>query len=175
MSITQTQQQKSIKFVEHLNKLCGIIDDWSKHVPEGEYLESMNTLKDIFEFKDDLDRPYDNPIQAVYMTDPVIQQHVARTNLRIRPELRSLDDAEKLASGDYKCCKKCDRIIKNEYEREHLTTNVCWRTYRAKHLTMNIQEGDTSKYETIITRINGALVRDHNPITKKNWGLTLEF
>jgi len=167
MPITQTQHDKSVAFVAHLSKLCGIIDDWSKYVPEGEYLESMNTLKEIFEFKDEIDKP----IQVIHMRNEVIRTHVSRTRLRVRQDRRSLSDAEKLASGEYKCCNMCDRIIKNEYEREHLTTDVCSRGYRAKHLTMNIQEDDTSKYEAIITRITGAIYKDFNPITKKRWGI----
>lgn len=174
-TISQEAKTVSEEFVEHLNLMCGLLDEWSHLIPEGDYLKSMNTLQRLFAFKyilnDDGQEVPDAPIfTAEAMINEVIGGHIARTALPIRPEERNVNDAMKLASGKYKCCNKCDRIIKLKYENQHLKTQVCWKIYRSKHLTHNIDERDTSRYEEIITRISGAISTDLNTNHKINWG-----
>lgn len=171
MPISLTEQVRSAQFVKHLELLCGLIDDWSQHIPEGEYLKGMDTLKELFEFKDEFpdQQHHQEQFRPALMRNAVVQQHIARSNLRVMVEKRNLTDAQKLAGGGYKCCKKCDRIISLQYETDHLKTAVCWKIYRSKHLTKNIGDRDTSRYETIITRINGALMETSN-FRREKWG-----
>ena len=178
MPISLTEQVRSAQFVNHLELLCGLIDDWSQHIPEGEYLKGMDTLKELFEFKDEFPAQHspsadsqmrDTAFRPAIMRNAVVRQHIARSNLRVMVEKRNLTDAQKLAGGGYKCCKKCDRIISLQYEADHLKTAVCWKIYRSKHLTKNIGDRDTSRYETIITRITGALM-DTSQFRRKKWG-----
>lgn len=162
MSVSQSEQTRSNEFVQCLHTLCGVIDSWAPHIPEGEYLESMNTLKELFEFKGDMER-----LCVSHMTNPVIQEHVARTEMSIRPEKRHQSNADKLATGLYSCCRKCDRVVINVGMKKHLTTQVCWKVFRSKKLTHTIKKRNTSEYEAIITRISCALFEHPK---RGNWG-----
>ena len=50
-TISQEAKTVSEEFVEHLNLMCGLLDEWSHLIPEGDYLKSMNTLQRLFAFK----------------------------------------------------------------------------------------------------------------------------
>tara|TARA_R110000787_G_scaffold160999_1_gene274515 strand:+ start:1923 stop:2453 length:531 start_codon:yes stop_codon:yes gene_type:complete len=175
MPISLTEQVRSAQFVKHLELLCGLIDEWSQLIPEGEYLKGMDTLKELFEMGE-YSHPEvgDETFRPAIMRNTIVREHIARTNLRVMVEKRNLTDAQKLASGGYKCCKKCDRIISLQYEKDHLKTAVCWKIYRSKHLTQNIGDRDTSRYEAVITRINGALMETSN-FRREKWGMCPNF
>ena len=174
MSVSQEQQTRSTEFVAHLHTLISIIDDWTDHIPEGEYLKSMDTLKDLFEFKTDVDgSPL--PLTVNDMTNTTIREHVSRATMRIRPDRRNRTDAEKLATGQFHVCHRCDRIIKTCNQRKHLNTKVCWKIFRSKGLTKDTAKRTTCRFETIITRITGAVLKDYNPRMQKVWGIGNEY
>jgi hypothetical protein len=60
---------------------------------------------------------------------------------------------EKLKTGRYAVCKKCDKVISNCYMNEHITNNICRRVDETKKLTNDTKKLSTTEYKRAIILI----------------------
>ncbi len=75
MPISQQEQEKSILFMNSLNKILEIIDELSNAIPEGKYLEICDNLKTLNDNK---------TIQEIiieFQENPIVRQHRNRTGM----------------------------------------------------------------------------------------------
>ncbi len=80
MPISTTEQEKSIIFMNSLNKILEIIDDLSAVVPEGKYLEICDNLKILNDNKGIKE------IIIEFQNNPIVRQHRNRSNMTVLGE-----------------------------------------------------------------------------------------
>jgi len=144
-----------------LHGLSGLLDDWGKVVPEGQYLEGMDILKVLFQYKPKETQP--NPtINQIISNNPIIQTHIQRMRMRVRPERKILTDAEKIKEGKHERCCDCDRIVKKDYLLQHKYTSVCMQNKISKKMERTLGLNSTKKsadYLNFITSIKAAMYK----------------
>ena len=137
--------QQSVTFAGALQALLEIIEDVDLN--DGQYLTACNALKFLHDNKTTL---VNNIIQ-----NPVVIEHFTRAR---RPQRRSeaiLSDDEKLRSGHYCRCRKCDRIIqRGDYNmKSHQERMVCRTIYSSKKMSVNFNSTDIVNYMLVIGKI----------------------
>ena len=137
--------QQSVTFAGALNALLEIIEEVDLN--DGQYLTACNALKFLHDNKTTL---VNNIIQ-----NPVVIEHFTRAR---RPQRRSeaiMTDDEKLRSGHYCRCRKCDRIIQTgDYKmRVHQERMVCRTIYSSKRMSVNFNSTDIVNYMAVIGAI----------------------
>lgn len=159
MSITQNTHTESQTFMTALHGLSGLLDEWGKLVPEGQYLEGMDILKVLFQYKPKETQP--NPtINQIISNNPIIQTHIQRMRMRVRPEKKILTDAEKIKGGKHERCCDCDRIVKKNYSIQHKYNLVCMQNKISKKMERTLGLNSTKKsadYLNLITSIKASL------------------
>jgi hypothetical protein len=161
MSISQNNQTESQTFMTALHGISGLLDEWGKLVPEGQYLEGMDLLKVLFHYKPKETQP--NPtINQIISNNPIIQSHILRMRMKVRPEKKILTDAEKIKEGKHERCCDCDRIVKKYYLIQHKYTLVCMQNKISKKMERTLGLNSTKKsadYLNFITSIKAAMYK----------------
>jgi len=162
MSISQNNQTESQTFMTALHGLSGLLDKWGKLIPEGQYLEGMDILKILFQYKPKETQP--NPtINQIISNNPIIQTHIQRMRMRVRPEKKILSDAEKIKSGKYERCCDCDRIVKKSYLTQHKYNLVCMQNKISKKMERTLGKKwrkTSADYLNLITSIKASLYNE---------------
>jgi len=79
MPISKQEQEKSIKFMNSLNKILEIIDELSNAIPEGKYLEICDNLKTLN------DNKTIEEIIIEFQENPIVRQQRNRTGMALIP------------------------------------------------------------------------------------------
>ena len=161
MSISHNNHTESQTFMTALHGLSGLLDEFSRFIPEGDYLEGMAKLKVLFQYKPKETQP--NPtINQIISNNPIIQTHIRRMRMKVRPERKILTDAEKIKKGKHKRCCDCDRIVKKDYLVQHKYNLVCMQNKISKKMERTLGLNSTKKsadYLNFITSIKAAMYK----------------
>jgi len=164
MSITEQHKKTAEKFIKTINELMDFVDNIKTLIPEGEYLKACNTLKDHYKLKDEIGNTrtiieYVNDLTNNVRNDEVYRTFERRVRMKTKQKTEMLTDLEKIKTGKWVLCNKCDRIIKKEYMGEHRKNDVCKRTSESKCVV--ITTGTTKNKDLIkaIHLIRGALIK----------------
>lgn len=157
-TISREESDKSKEFIKLINGLMCIIDDLTENIPEGEYLKICSHLKDIHGYSDEIG------IKKIVFQNEVVATNQRRTRMRVRPTPRVLSDAEKLASGNYRACEFCDKIISNSWYDTHIVqTEYCSIARNAKKLAISTQEENNSNRVEAIAKIKSVMFKRKYP------------
>ena len=142
---TPNLYQQSVTFAGALEALLNIIEDID--LPDGQYLTACNALKFLHDNKTTI-------VQRI-VQNPVVVEHFQRAR---RPPRRSetiQTDSEKLQSGKYTRCRKCDRIVQTGASsmNAHQQRVVCRKIFTSKTLSVDFQSTDLVGYMNIINAI----------------------
>jgi len=142
---TPNLYQQSVTFAGALEALLNIIEDID--LPDGQYLTACNALKFLHDNKTTI-------VQRI-VQNPVVVEHFTRAR---RPQRRSetiQTDSEKLQSGKYCRCRKCDRIVQTGASsmNAHQQRVVCRKIFTSKTLSVDFQSTDLVGYMNIINAI----------------------
>lgn len=161
MSISQENLTKAQAFMTAINAILYIVEEIAPSIPEGQYLEMMNALGNIYNF-----RPA-NIIEAVQTlrTNPLVVHMDRQTRMEVRKSREIMDDASKLKSG-YKVCPLCDVIVDDL--RKHQDTKKCRDAVCAKRLAISTRTLDNSNLKMGLsllkaTKLKKALVARNKP------------
>jgi len=144
MSISQEEKQKSIKFIEALDNIIGVLDELKEHIPDGAYLTICNNLKIHYDLKE-----YIADVLTTIAKDKVVKEHMARSTRKVRDN-RQLTDAEKLQKG-WVICNKCDRLVLDL--TGHQERDICNKIKTTKRLSATTGKEETSEYHRTIALI----------------------
>lgn len=157
-TISEEESIKSKEFIALINGLMGIIDDLTENIPEGDYLKICNHLKDLHGFNREIG------IKRFVYQNEVVAQNQRRTRMRVRPTPRVLSDAEKLATGKYKACEFCDKVVSKCWYNNHIiTTEYCKIARNAKKLAISTRKENNSDKVEAIAKIRAVLYKRRNP------------
>ena len=101
MPISKQEQEKSIKFMNSLNKILEIIDELSNAIPEGKYLEICDNLKTLN------DNKTIEEIIIEFQETSIVRQHRNRTGMAVIPPRNVRDSIKKHR------CPYCDTEVLN--------------------------------------------------------------
>jgi hypothetical protein len=152
---TEETINRSKKFMDSMNKMVSMIFDLAGRIPDGEYLDMMNTSKELYGFKPD--EPVSRTIFMEHVRQNVtsiFDNPVIQENQRIAtyvPKKYNIDktDAEKLKAG-YKVCCNCDKLISPGYLSTHQKNNSCKRVVETKKLSLTTSRLVTTNEKKII-------------------------
>ncbi len=155
MSASQSTINKANDFISLMNTLIGTIDDISQFIPEGKYLEIMTNLLLLYK-KNPEESPTDIPgaVRGLLRENDVYIENARRTVFKAREYCTDMSDADKLKTGLYDKCVRCDKVITKTYMREHIHNNSCVRVKRTKKLSKDTNRLDTTRFSNFITSIN---------------------
>ena len=160
-TISEHEKKKAIEFTTALNELLEFVESVLPHINEQEYIEQMNNLKKLND-----NRITMNITQIVESITRRVRQNpfvVSQSN-RSKMEIRNrkcMSDADKIASGLYKVCDVCDRIISKDWFSQHKNTDVCVRIKQTKSLTKSFKKKNTHREQQLITAIQGWGAKTH--------------
>ena len=160
MSITQTEQNKSIEFMQKLKNLMDFVEDMLPFINEQQYLNVCNDLKSLHNLQHFGDAPEPivvfQEIVSEIRRNEVFRVHEQRLYLKVKDKQTQLTDAEKLKKG-WKSCSKCDRLVLNL--TEHQYTDVCKRAHESKKLSLNSKQLDTTNLSVFIHRLRAWAIK----------------
>jgi len=148
--------EKAKKFMTCMTTLLNFVEDMTQFIPEGRYLEMMNLTKEMYGFKPDDPITMDAYLAQVVLTissNPIVLEQARVVNYKPKKYNEAKSDMEKLKSGDYSICVKCDKVISNGYMRQHVHNGSCVRVDETKRLTKDTTKLSTTQYKKCITLI----------------------
>ena len=157
MSIGTQSKKESVEFMNTLNDMLEIIDGVSLLISDNNYLQLCNGLKKLHDFqnKEDVVR-YIEIVRERVRANPTVLSQAARAKMKTKSALENKSDAEKIKSGRYQVCPKCDRlVVKKSGLSSHQYTDVCKRTYETKKVTHKSPTLITDTLTELICRLRG--------------------
>ena len=155
-TISESEKIKAVEFTIALNNLLDFVESVLPHINEQQYIEQMNNLKKLNDNK--ITKNITQIVETItnrVRENPLVVNQMNRSNMIVRRTQRKKTDAQKLASGHYKVCNLCDRIIHKHYMFQHKETDVCIRINQTKSLTKTFKKKDTAREQRLITAIKG--------------------
>jgi len=138
MPISEQGKHKSEEFINALNNLLNLIDDISKHIPEGKYLELMNQLKQV---NDTAENPIINIINVLNNTE-VVRENRRRVEMPVLLTHKNFN---------YKhICPLCDTKVVDI--KGHQARDKCRAIRRTKLLSVLSNKVETNQLEKIINK-----------------------
>jgi hypothetical protein len=158
MPISNTEKQKSIKFMSALQKVLNMIDELSNLIPEGKYLELMDTLKAI---NDNKPSTIKDIVKGLTSNEVVVN-----AQLRILMPL--------LGSGVTKntkkqICEYCDTQVL--YLSLHQKTKKCMDISKTKKLSADSKKYNTSNIKLMIKGMSRLNNKSYYQQLLKTWKL----
>jgi len=146
----------STNFVARCRCVLEYVEMTSKFVPEGIYLQQMNNVGALYKMNPEDKKPTTvrELFQAMFEEDPVYQEHARVLQYKPRKFKKEMSDAEKLKSGLYKKCVRCDKVISKGYYSKHIHNNSCVSVLKTKKLSKETNKLDTTRLSKFITSIN---------------------
>ena len=134
MPISRQEQEKSIVFMNSLNKILEIIDELSNAIPEGKYLEICDNLKKLNDNK---------TIQEIiieFQENPIVRQQRNRITMGLIPPNNVRESILK------KRCPYCDTEV--SHLSSHQNREKCKNIRRTKRLSAfsGMSEGTNDMY-----------------------------
>jgi hypothetical protein len=151
---------KAKKFMTCMTNLLNFVEDMVQFIPEGRYLEMMNLTKEFYGFKPNESITTTQWVHQVVETvsnNPVVLEQQRITRYTPKKYNEAMNDMEKLKSGRYAVCEKCDKIIAHSYMKQHITNGSCVRVDETKRLTKTTTHLTTTQYKKCITLIRAWL------------------
>ena len=161
-NIGATAHAESKGFIDTLTSMMEIIEKVSDKIPEGDYLELMNSLKDVYGYKGN--GGVTQVVHHVIYQNPVVQHHERRTRMVVNKERVTKDEAYLLKKGLSVTCELCDSVVSKRGIKEHQHTKKCWKIHQTKKLTKTTQRVTTDNEAAFITRLDS--VRTNLKATK---------
>ena len=148
--------EKAKKFMTCMTTLLDFVEDMTQFIPEGRYLEMMNLTKEFYGFKPDdaiTISQYLTQVVNTTRSNPVVLEQERVVNYKPRKYTEAKSDMEKLKSGNYSICQKCDKVISKGYMKTHIHNGSCVRVDETKKLTKDTTKLSTTHYKKCITLI----------------------
>ena len=153
-NIGATAHAESKGFIDTLTSMMEIIEKVSDKIPEGDYLELMNSLKEVYGYKGN--GGVTQVVHHVIYQNPVVQHHERRTRMVVNKERVTKDEAYLLKKGLSVTCELCDSVVSKRGIKEHQHTKKCWKIHQTKKLTKTTQRVTTDNEAAFITRLDSA-------------------
>ena len=157
--ISQSEKSKSDEFMELLQDLLSIVDEFSELIGDGNYLNCCNLLDKIRKaFPGEEPTPlrmrvYIQSLALRTRSTEIYRTHDIRRNMPLRKRERDLTDAEKMNDRQYTRCVKCDRLMMKCNLDEHHRTHLCHRILETKSISSSTGQVDTTDYTKSIILI----------------------
>mgnify|MGYP003636247875 FL=1 len=150
-TISNEEKQKAIDFTNALTELLEFVDDIAPLVNDGMYLKQMDNLNTLGKNRTITQ-------QITYLTQQVRNNEIVRNEQRrsqmpVTRQRKVLTRAEKLASGKWCLCERCDRLIGVGYYSQHRQTELCKSIKITKKLTHSFKRTNTDREALLIVKI----------------------
>tara|TARA_Y100000361_G_C10976802_1_gene246891 strand:- start:28 stop:528 length:501 start_codon:yes stop_codon:yes gene_type:complete len=122
-NISSVEKAKSERFMKSLNKIMEVLEIVSQKIPENDYLECMNELKNLYDFNTE------NPIQEIIQelnNNEIVETHNRRTKMKV---------LIKKPAKKKEICEYCDCKIRIGGMSEHHKTKKCQVIQKTKLLS----------------------------------------
>ena len=150
-TISAEEQQKAIDFTTAITELLEFVEKVVPHISEGEYLKQMDNCLVV-----NNNRTIVQQIQYLngrVRDNALVQQHQRELDMPITQKRKVLTKGEKLASGKWCLCDRCDRLITKSYYGEHRNTELCKQIIITKKLTHSFKRTNTEREALLIAKI----------------------
>ena len=155
MSATSTTINEAKQLINILSSIQEYIELTSEFVKENDYLEQMNNTKKLY---DSIKRFNPTELITQLNNNPIVQAQRRVATMRTQKERLQTDD-EKMKSGRYTICEKCDTIVSRKFLPNHVKTVKCNEIYTTKKLVLSTKTVRTERYKnSIITLSNKYIV-----------------
>ena len=150
-TISTEERQKAIDFTKAITELLEFVDNVAPLVSEGEYLRQMDNCLIVNENRTIIQ-------QITYLTQQVRNNEIVRNEQRrsqmpVTRQRKVLTRAEKLATGKWCLCERCDRLVGKGYYSQHRETDLCKSIKITKQLTHSFKRTNTDREALLITKI----------------------
>jgi|TARA_R110000803_G_scaffold142783_1_gene209053 hypothetical protein len=150
-TISQEEAQKAIEFTNAITELLTFVDDIAPLIDEGAYLKQMDNLLVC-----NNNRSIVQQIQYITQrvrNNELVQNEQRRAVMPITKQSKFLTRGEKLASGKWVICEKCDRMVGKGYYAQHRGTDLCKTIKTTKTLTHQFKRTNTEREANLICKI----------------------
>lgn len=150
-TISKEEAIKSIEFTTAITELLTFVDDIAPLIDEGAYLKQMDNLLVC-----NNNRTIVQQIQFITQrvrNNEIVQNEQRRADMPITKQRKSLTRGEKLASGKWVICDRCDRMIGKGYYAQHRATDLCKTIKTTKQLTHSFKRTNTEQEAQLICKI----------------------
>ena len=150
-TISNEEKQKALDFTRAITELLEFVDNVAPIVSEGEYLKACDNCLVVNENRTIIQ-------QITHLTQQVRNNEIVRNEQRrsqmpITKQRIVLTRGEKLASGKWCLCERCDRLIGKNYYSQHRDTELCKTIKITKKLTHSFKRTNTDREALLIAKI----------------------
>ena len=150
-TISNEEKQKAIDFTRAITELLEFVDNVAPIVSEGEYLKACDNCLVVNENRTIIQ-------QITHLTQQVrnnaiVRNEQRRSQMPVTRQRKVLTRAEKLASGKWCLCERCDRLIGKGYYSQHRETDLCKSIKITKKLTHSFKRTNTDREALLIVKI----------------------
>ena len=150
-TISNEEKQKAIDFTRAITELLEFVDNVAPIVSEGEYLKACDNCLVVNENRTIIQ-------QITHLTQQVRNNEIVRNEQRrsqmpVTKQRKVLTRGEKLASGKWCLCERCDRLIGVGYYSQHRQTELCKSIKITKKLTHSFKRTNTDREALLIVKI----------------------
>lgn len=122
---SEEQKKTSVEFMSVLNNMLDMIEEISDVIKDNQYLNLMNQLRDLHQFKEKLE------------STVVYQIHHRRALSTVRNTPPQMTRDEKLKDPDYRLCDRCDEIVHKTSFSRHRQSKRCLTILQKKQLSVS--------------------------------------
>jgi predicted PP-loop superfamily ATPase len=157
-SISQEEKRKAEEFTSAINELLEFVESVVPYVDDNEYLKQMNNLKTINDNRSIIQ--ITQQLTERVRNNEIVREADTRSRMTIAKR-KALTTAQKLESGMYCICSRCDRIIRNNYLSQHQQLDICKNITTTKNLTYGFKKQHTEREMLLINKIRGWGAKTH--------------
>ena len=150
-TISKTESEKAVEFTTAIRSILDFVDKIAPIIDDGDYLEQMDNLKIVND-----NRSIVQHIQLITQRvrdNEIVRTQEQRSQMPITRQRKVLTRGEKLASGKWCLCEKCDRLIGKNYYTQHKNTELCKTIKITKNLTHKFKKTHTDREAELICKI----------------------
>ena len=157
-SISQEEKRKAEEFTSAINELLEFVESVVPYVDDNEYLKQMNNLKTINDNRSIIQ--ITQQLTERVRNNEVVRFEEMRSRMTIAKR-KALTTAQKLESGEWCVCSRCDRIIRNNYLLQHQQLDICKNIRTTKKLTYGFKKQHTEREALLIAKIRAFGAKTH--------------
>jgi len=146
-TISNEEKQKAVEFTKAITELLEFVDNVAPLISDGEYLKQMDNCLIVNENRTIIQ-------QITHLTQQVRNNEIVRNEQRrstmpITKQRKVLTRGEKLASGKWCLCERCDRLVGKNYYSQHRETELCKTIKITKKLTHSFKRTNHRKRSVV--------------------------
>jgi hypothetical protein len=157
-SISPEERRKAEEFTTAINELLDFVENIVPYIDDNQYLKQMNNLKTINDNRSIIQ--ITQQLTERVRNNEVVRFEEMRSRMSVKKR-KALTTKEKLESGKWMICSRCDRIIMKDYLCRHQELDICKTITTTKNLTHTFKKQNTEREALLINKIRGWGAKTH--------------